>query len=118
MTQKEKNIAIAKSDGWTIWDDSDMGWYRKEESKHLSELAWVCNYFKDLNACHELFHSMRIGDQVGWLIKLEKIVKARVKALCASDIDDESVMTVCINALAEERAEAYGLQIKLWKEGE
>jgi hypothetical protein len=119
MNHEQKRIKIAETCGWTIADPPDyedgalMGHHKIAGTEFL---GWdmVPDYFKDLNACFDVHKGMDLVHQIQWHIQLQQMVRKR----CAYNLDEISILMVCCISPASERAEAIGLALGLWKEGE
>jgi hypothetical protein len=100
MTQDQKRIKIAEACGWKTG-------YRDLE-------AWrpLPDYFSDLNATHKA--EKVIVDWVAYRINLSRVVGIG----CAPDLDICDDIKSFLSATAAQRAEAFGLTLGLWKEGE
>ena len=110
MNNEEKECLIAKACGWKV---SDAGWWSHDtlpdnggaEPDH----PW---YFSDLNACHEMEKSLN-HDQA-------REYCSRVAAITGQEFamkDGRGALPIIgavLHATAAQRAEAFGLTLKLW----
>jgi hypothetical protein len=100
MKEKEKNIAIAKACGWVQrqWNDRKgrpcSGWKTPEGIELGGNPP---NYFNNLNAMHEA-EKVLTDEQKQRLLKLYF----------------HADMLLLFEATAAQRAEAFGLTLKLW----
>jgi hypothetical protein len=121
MTNEEKRIKIAEALGWkpdddgagiNTWEASYVGHklYGAKPSFHLGKVVsyqvdcLVPDYFNDLNACHEMEKALASDH-----------MRDRMSDMLLLVSNDEFPMW---HASASERAEAFGLTLSLWKEGE
>ena len=118
MTTEEKNIKICEALGWRrefihgngvddyVWIDP------------LNQRAWFAdgtclpNHFADLNACHEMEKVLDEKQEWKYLAKLV----AQVSIGKEHTVSWNRERTY--HATAAQRAEAFGLTLKLWKPGE
>lgn len=115
MNQKEKISKIAEACGWKNHDHPDCmamtkEWVTSDKWCLRPDGELVFNhdrpdYFGDLNACHEM-EQIDILDADKYRSKLEIVY-----GLATARYDFE-------RATAAQRAEAFGLTLGLWKEGE
>ena len=96
MTQEQKRIKIAEACGWKHIERLRTGWYGCHEQSPFEELP---DYFSDLNACHNMEKSLCSIDH--W-IRFEKYL---------AELGTKFIW----HATATQRAEAFGLTLKLWK---
>jgi hypothetical protein len=93
MTQQEKQIKIAERCGWRCTNE---GWISPGNIEDF-----LPDYFDDLNAAHEMEEAIP-SYMVGLYEKL------------LSDVSEGFIW----RATAAQRAEAFGIVMGLWKEGE
>lgn len=119
MTQEEKQLKIAEALGWKnchtpglkglIVGKAPEAWASAHRACHYEiepKGIWheIPDYFTDLNACHEM-ESILTDDEYskyGWTILGDGKIECR-------DF---------LGAKAAQRAEAFGLTLGLWEEGE
>lgn len=125
LTEQEKRIKIAESCGWE-WKDAGTGpcWHRPTgeyrgrplfsqlHTKEEEAIFYLPDYFNDLNACHEM--EKFLVDWVAYRILLSQIVGIGY----APDLEICDDIKSFLSATASQRAEAFGLTMGLWKEGE
>jgi hypothetical protein len=128
MTQQEKRIKIAEKCGWTdIRTPQDASYHDiptdtleflrgmvagiKPGCIHIENAQPIPDYFSSLDACHEMEKGLSIGlpsiphtesDKTRYVLKLQAWRSERG----------------AIFATSAERAEAFGITMGLWKEGE
>lgn len=122
MTQQEKRIKIAESCGWTPYSPGDFnptprwinavhevrtldGFLGTDEYQTIMPLP---DYFSSLDACHEMIMAQPVSVRISVNYRLSQMLRE----------NDAYFLDRCINSTAAERAEAYGLAMGLWKEGE
>ena len=131
MTQAEKIIKIAEACGWKRVQFRGAGnsflehpsfpatHYKGERIDPTGPLvcpgpAYVPNYFRDLNAMHEVEVSKDLlwNSEYSWW--LGRIV-ARDRGFDADKLDEFEQAKMGQFANAAQRAEAFGLTFKLWE---
>jgi hypothetical protein len=110
LTQAEKRVKIAEACGW-----------RYPGSMHLKTQAWnrwippkgakgkVPDYFRDLNACHEMEKTLTEKQSIDYEDRLRHAVINKGEPHNADPWDFQ----VC-HATAAQRAEAFGKTLGLW----
>lgn len=103
MTIEEKRVAIAKACGLPI---------------SICDFPQpIPDYFKDLNAIHEaiLYGAEKngFGFQAVFQLRLQEIVERRRR-----DLSREQIGWWMNNATADQRADAFGLTLRLWEDAE
>lgn len=103
--KKKKQIKIAEARGWHDIKQnplclSDHRQLVGFNASNLIELWGIPNYFSDLNACHEMEEDLTLEQRVEYSNNLARI--------CGTEKEK-------IYATASQRAEAFGLTLKLWK---
>jgi len=123
MTQEEKNIKICEALGWKFTPPLPPENYTLEQ-KILASACWtppgadawihasLPNHFTDLNACHEMEKVLDEKQEWKYLAKLV----AQVSIGKEHTVSWNRERTY--HATAAQRAEAFGLTLKLWKPGE
>lgn len=122
MTQDEKRIKIARACGWTCTLDDNQFWRATRPDGSFTYELWcsqdnvwsagIPDYFHDLNACAEM-EKVLTANQANLYRKMldgitgQAYVGSRHPHLCYGH-----------HATATQRAEAFGLTLGLWKEGE
>lgn len=126
LTEQEKRVRIAKHIGWTSKED-DRGFWRaagpsgKMEcdlwlSEHNVWRVGIPDYFHDLNAMHEAWHTL---DSKHKRFAFHEQLRRKVLSGGGHASSTEGdVDCCCENATADQRAEAFGLTLGLWREGE
>ena len=108
MTQEEKRIKIAETQGWTFEPhyDSKFTW-RHRESKTVAYPSDIPDYFNSLDAMHEAEKTLFKGheDDLGGCDLLSDYVFNLI-------IECEAYLSC--HATAAQRAEAYGKTLNLW----
>ena len=117
MTQEQKRIAIAKACGWVIMADGRAF----NKTSMLDDDNCVCdsppNYFNSLDAMHEAEKVKEMAfdsDYAYWLAH----VAVRDRGLNEDKLDVGDGYQIALTTTAAQRAEAFGLTLGLWKEGE
>lgn len=104
MTREQKRIKIAE----------DQGFRYENGSRSPTCPKWgapVPEYFDSLDACQQFERSIPYEDEPYYLRALKRVIQKTNEFGCASEFAQ-----TC--ATADQRAEAYGIFRKLWKEGE
>ena len=105
MTQKEKRVKLAEAYGLQNIDPEDWwGWDFNgiEMPGDMPSMVKVPDYFHCLNACHELEKILTFHQETEYIANLMRVHK-------------DYPMTKGFMASAQERAEAIGLTLGLWK---
>jgi len=112
MTLEEKRIKIAEAMGWhhIHYDGPDLivGHPRSQKAPDIGPIP-VPDYFNDLNACHEMLMAMPYEKEALYMHCLT--YKIMMKDEGVSEFDKHM-------ATPPQRAEAFGICLGLWKEGE
>lgn len=118
MTQEEKRIKLAEADNYKrdevsdCWRKGDFCFFL-EDPLHLRQLP---DYFNDLNAVHE-FWKLVIYPDLTLMLSFERTLLGITKTE-ASDPSRAYFPSLLTNATAAQRAEALGITLGLWKDGE
>lgn len=119
LTRNEKNEHIAKACGWKM---SAHGWWSHDTlPDNGGAMDEPPDYFNDLNACHEMERVVLIAPFSG----PENDTASGSERLCIQlESYEENLYNQYIGMgsrwhyTAAQRAEAFGLTLNLWKEGE
>ena len=114
MTNEQKRIKIAEACGWNLVSDNETQLYSWSNPSIKHRIKWMMNkdmasqsvipdYFGDLNAIHEAENVLNDTQHSNYRGELLKVCLSLADALCAT---------------AAQRAEAFGLALGLWEEGE
>lgn len=113
MTREEKRIKIAEACGWRQVQGSDGDYINGPSPTYhwTNGVDWadesgedLPDYFGSLDAIHQAEKCLPERTERGpWRMRLEDI--------CGT-------MKGMLHATAEQRAEAFGISLNLWKEGE
>lgn len=118
MTQEEKRIKIAGALGWKhessgyerhgcrIESPWGVWWHLDVSGCQLSPP----NYFKDLNACHEMEKALPDG--------MAFVYHDRLQSIGIAIGPEDGIQAYTLHSSADMRSEAFGLTFGLWKEGE
>lgn len=121
MTEEEKRKMIAEACGWSrVWNEDanedNEHWVWKNPDGIFVRDCFVPNYFHDLNAMHEAEKSIPVILQDRYVHFLaEAVIDFRLTKF--KKLRNELIFIVA-RATAANRAEAFGLVLGLWKEGE
>ena len=119
----QKRIKIAEACGWKRGKRREASF--ADPSKDIEYDSWISpagfperkipDYFADLNACHEMEKVIPFDDTAqghwGYIGHLVQITGAEF-------LESYKEAYVLAHATAAQRAEAFGLTLGLWKEGE
>ena len=107
MTQEQKRIKIAEACGWI---DVEMCPVSGRLSGYVDgDYHGVPDYFSDLNACHEMEK----------VLTEEQCYTYHALLKCDEPPTSEHEVNMWVfHTAAAQRAEAFGLTLGLWKEGE
>jgi len=111
MTPEQKRIAIAEACGWVIMRD-DYGTVGSNDGTHWHSPCCFPDYAADLNAIHAAEKVLTDKQLDSYPFILNHIVD-RDTACRHKRIDCFSY-----HATAAQRAEAFGITLGLWREGE
>lgn len=111
LTQEQKRIRIAEACGWgkspqeKLWYALGCGDFADPMIAGFRDghVAPLPDYFGDLNAIHEAENVLNDTQHSNYRGELLKVCLSLADALCAT---------------AAQRAEAFGLALGLWEEGE
>lgn len=106
--QQEKRIAIAEACGWT---PDPFGYYVKDPAGLAGpryRIDDLPDYLNDLNAMHE---AEKMLDDDQWL---EYMLNLLDKMHKHADRGKWTVCRDCMSSAAAQRAEAFGMTLKLW----
>ena len=112
MTQEEKRIKIAGACGWTAHPKDRFIVIPPNSPHSVQPLSTIPDYFGDLNACHEMEECLE-DDRPKYRKTLDRLTN---HILCTDNL--EEINWRLIHIKPEHRAEAFGLTMGLWKEGE
>lgn len=120
MTTEQKRIKIAEACGYAFIDEgwrypNEPDWqkykavYRGSGFVGLAKPSWIPipDYFNDLNATHEMEKTMTREQQT-----------KHMDFLINQNSELSDMLREIAFATAAQRAEAFGLTLGLWKEGE
>lgn len=138
MNQEEKNIKLAEFEGWQLrWQNKGGGklfaekpnghcwpmwippqkWWSSEAGKAAMQSAdfdaQPPDYFKDLNAVHDVERQLGKIDKGGWDM-INKYLKTLYDVVQDPHICHTSHAYAYATAPAHERAEALGKALNLW----
>lgn len=112
LTQEEKRIKIAEALGYTRCiggcqpkGETEPRYWRTPSGR---EVRVIPDYFNDLNACHEM--EKQTPKEYASLLRLIVADAHHIKASDADCLSDNAL----VKATAAQRAEAFGLSLKLW----
>lgn len=127
MTQEEKRIKIAKAMGWK----APFGWGNYPEREGGTSQGFVGtdpdgdidvvpDYFRSLDDCRTFEETDE--EHIPVLVSFNMPTHVRyIAEMVGAEIDDmpdTGDFYLVLNATAAQRAEAFGLTLGLWKEGE
>ena len=118
MTQEQKRIKIAEACGWTAisnyGDGIIKGFPKGLPTPYNTHRSTVPNYFSDLNAMHEV--ERLVTNNIRYCRALLEVVLPETKGIIVG-LNAGYGMSL-LHATAAQRAEAFGIILGLWKEGE
>lgn len=116
LTQEEKRVLIAQARGYKEFpfrfNNEQKVWALNQEqadSLTLGVFTWSLtpDYFRDLKACHEMEESLNEGQREVFADNIIQMFPS-----------DKTNGFSWIHATASQRAEAFGLTLGLWEEGQ
>lgn len=138
LTQDEKRAKIAEACGWRGISEQFLVGYAPWRPAPYEQRVRECpaddlasipldplpDYFGCLNAMHEAEKCTALqamGYSFAYVPNLMAVVRRDSAATCAHlkvPLQPEEILVCCIFATAAQRAEAFGITLGLWKEGE
>lgn len=118
MTTEQKRIKIAEACGWREEHREQMRYLRGQWTSPEGDYKPIPDYFNDLNACHEMEKVLTRGQWYDYGWRLSEMIHGNDEDRF-NDMDNLGYRFGEIaHATAAQRAEAFGLTLGLWKEGE
>ncbi len=125
LTQDEKRIKLAEACGWKFHPPTAHLYSEHEKAKAIMcwvrpgnddwQMECVPDYFNDLNAMHDAF------SHLGRHWKIERVEDGYVVTVKFGRGNKDTItagLNLCHLNLCHVMAEAFGLTLNLWKDGE
>ena len=129
MTPEQKRIAIAEACGWRGISEQFLVGYAPWRTEPYADRVNACpiadldcipldplpDYFNDLNAMHEAEKVLNGYRRTEYIVALRKIIVRDMDTQPHQDPDTGTLLDIYFyGATAAQRAEAFGLTLKLW----